>query len=199
MTSPPAHLLPLALLACEDLDACEVLGDALLECGWWDERLAQQWDLSGSHHVWVYADGEYNRGHLRARAIAAVLLFGEWSTARWPLVEAHEAQLERARWDRGHIGPITPSYLVDRDELVCMYTPASGGVFLGINRGEPPVRLGGLVAPQDALADVWAQELDGAMRRYSRDVSYALTARMYAPSTPIQHPDDEEDDDADLG
>lgn len=99
--TPPAHLLPLALEAMHSADACEVLGDALLECGWWDERV--EWLAVVLQTGWSFATGEHDRVMAAmwrrpersfARAIAAVLLFGEWSTTRWPLVEAHEAR----RW-----------------------------------------------------------------------------------------------------
>ena len=97
MTSPPAHLLPLALLACEDLDACEVLEDALLESEWSEwTRVARLFWVDGDVRNWeayVVERASFPARTLTrttARAIAAVLLFGEWSTTRWPLVEVHE-------------------------------------------------------------------------------------------------------------
>lgn len=109
MTSPPAHLLPLALEAMTSADACEVLGDALIESGWCDwryiyvrtdtpvprEPMSLPADLGSSREILGYFL-EDPRSSVYAphqvRAIAAVLLFGEWSTARWPLVEAHEVR-----------------------------------------------------------------------------------------------------------
>jgi len=89
--TPPAHLLPLALLACEDLDACEVLEDALLECDWW----AMPRSLPRLRMLmWEYATIELITRPLTrttARAIAAVLLFGEWSTEPWPLVSDRQS------------------------------------------------------------------------------------------------------------
>lgn len=99
--TPPAHLLPLALLACEDLDACEVLEDAILESGWSEwTRVALLFWFDGDVRNWeayVVERASFparNLTRTTARAIAAVLLFGEWSTTRWPLVEANEAR----RW-----------------------------------------------------------------------------------------------------
>jgi hypothetical protein len=86
VTSPPAHLLHLALEAITSFAAYEVLQDAMLESGWWDVRLeAYRWD---------YKNRNGDRMAL-PKGIAAVLLFGSWSTTRWPLVEAHEARQPR--------------------------------------------------------------------------------------------------------
>lgn len=193
--TPPPHLLPLALEAMHSADACEVLGDALMESGWCDWRLGYVasghseppddtpwWMQNCARWVlhWLNLYPREADSLRRARAIAAVLLFGEWSTERWSLVEAHEAR-QRAWWYG--------------DETV-----TRPGILFGINREEPPTRLAGSGPPLSGLGAVWAQELDGAMQRYSRDLSYALTARMYAPTgATIQHPDDEEDDDGGMG
>lgn len=96
-------LLPLALQACHDHTAQPVLGDAVLEAGWWDRRV--MWLVVGDaaaggwaarrlffHSRQTMAD-ERNRNRFvrRAarpdrrwcRAVAAVLLFAEWQTETW--------------------------------------------------------------------------------------------------------------------
>lgn len=143
--TPPAHLLPLALEAMHSADACEVLGDALLESGWCDWRYIYvrtdtpvprepiPVDLGTSREVLGYFL-EDPRSSVYAphqvRAIAAVLLFGEWSTTRWPLVEAHEAQL-------GDLWVLT-----------------GPGRLLGIDREESPTRLAGMTPTLDASTDI---------------------------------------------
>jgi hypothetical protein len=118
------NLLPLAIQACQDRTAQAVLGDAVLESGWADERvtallLMPRWWVRG----WWWADWAdwlawtHTRSEERARnlsrkrarrptrrwcrAVLAVLLFGEWTETRWPLIEAvWVAPILRADWGR---------------------------------------------------------------------------------------------------
>lgn len=80
------ELLQLALRAMDDPDTAEVFGDAVLESGWYDGNVT--WLLDGTtkparqyRHFLRYA-GRATSDF--ARAVAAVLLFGEWSPKRWP-------------------------------------------------------------------------------------------------------------------
>lgn len=85
-----AGLLELALLAEEGgEEEKQVLGDALMTTTWFDRRVPRL--------VWPYAANELveNKPAPDAirfwaenpwrRAILAVLLFGDWSTQRWPV------------------------------------------------------------------------------------------------------------------
>ncbi len=101
MTVPP-NVAALAFLALHDDDAIPVLGDAVLEAGWYDDRVMELWDLGYlSPYTPSYAH-EIRRRRLFDRcttgqhvirsklrrwvwAIAAVAIFGEWSTSRWPI------------------------------------------------------------------------------------------------------------------
>lgn len=191
--TPPAHLLPLALEAMTSPDACEVLEDAIQESGWSDwTRVARLLWFDGEVRKWedYVAERTCFPGRIitrtTARAIAAVLLFGSWSEERWPLVEAHEARRRAC---------ITPSYLVDRDELARMYTPAapSGPFLVGIDRAGPPTRLAGV----QVIADPNCPE--GVA--YLVPDGWTLRASDIAPEGQLLHIQqrDEEDDDADLG
>lgn len=94
-------LLTLALQAMEDPDALEVFADAVLEQEWFDERPA--WLITPSGLMMIGGwQKQYAIGAKRDRhhpgwkhwptACAAVLLFGGWSTTRWPLVAAAKLQ-----------------------------------------------------------------------------------------------------------
>lgn len=164
MTSPPAHLLPLALEAITSADACEVLGDALLESGWCDWRImdvrsgvavpaspldmAAEMKASRAVIEALIRDPRSPFTSVRLRAIAAVLLFGDWVWGeRWPLVEAHEALSP---------GP----FLAQLEHLV------------------------GMLDDRTITVDQVRELADMTMR---------------AEGLRAKHPDDEEDDDADLG
>ncbi len=89
-----ADLLALAMQAMHDPAALVVLQDALEETGFERHRFYFG-DLRPV--ATANADGV---GHLEARAVAAVLLFGEWSTDPWSLVLASMSSdffLETAR------------------------------------------------------------------------------------------------------
>lgn len=80
-----ADLLPLALAAIEDTDARLVLADALEESGWWDHRLRYGLSSGDDREQWIAMlswPGALGGEH--AMGIAAVLLFGGWSTEMWP-------------------------------------------------------------------------------------------------------------------
>lgn len=87
-----ADLLALALRAIDDADARVVLADVLLETDWWDDRLTKPGFTLRAHaralpdgvHFFKTTASPHKVSATRARAIAAVLLFGEWSTAMWP-------------------------------------------------------------------------------------------------------------------
>lgn len=99
-------VLPLALQAIDNADAFDVLVDACLENGHeWSAhhepgKVVRSIDgrvigrAYGSDRVTVVVDGrsfvwpgdEKGPGDMVARALAAALLFGGWSTAPWPLV-----------------------------------------------------------------------------------------------------------------
>lgn len=118
MTAPPT-LLPLALQAIDDPDARVVLADALLESGWWDERV---WTvLYGPHLSLVGINAESLRrtwitlsSDRLPLAVAAVLLFGDWQTTRWsgvPWVPGPELGL--TGWWRAPFGARRPLTLAE--------------------------------------------------------------------------------------
>jgi hypothetical protein len=137
----------LAIQACQDHTAQAVLGDAVLESDWADERVTL---MLGSERL--RCPGHYplngmvrslerarNLSRKRARrptrhwcrAVLAALLFGDWSQERWPLIEAV--------W-------IDPVAVVDvwwrpTNEVGVASGP---GALFGINREVPPIRLAGV-------------------------------------------------------
>lgn len=77
----PADLMPLALAAIDDAEARLVLADAIEESGWWDDRAwavlpLLPWGSDGQRR-WLALPSS-------PIALAAVLLFGGWSTEMWP-------------------------------------------------------------------------------------------------------------------
>lgn len=113
MTQPGLQrvILRLALQALVDPDVLPVLGDAVIESGWFDPRVMQvMWPLGKApRHGWrtkrkrdrakvdreahktgyplMFAGVAASPTTSWARAIAAVLLFGGWRKRRWPMVE----------------------------------------------------------------------------------------------------------------
>lgn len=94
----PDLVRALAFDACVDADALPVLGDAVLEAlstGWYDRHVA--WLLAPGIRATrerkrvIRICAENMRPEL-PRAVLAVALFGEWSTARWALIAQHEAR-----------------------------------------------------------------------------------------------------------
>lgn len=88
-------------------DAWAVFLDGLFEAGWCTRENAikvyavwfEAWPRKPEPHVdwdheeWFVWIGQCIRDREEPiRAIVAVILFGEWSTERWPLVDAHEAR-----------------------------------------------------------------------------------------------------------
>lgn len=120
-----SSLLPLALLAIDDASALPVLGDAILESGWFDKRVMQMMlplkpigrTVSPTQRQRARRlRGEFKRGYPDAfrafvtqettgltrqrwaRAVAAVLLFGTWSKKRWPGVPGEIWRFTDARF-----------------------------------------------------------------------------------------------------
>jgi hypothetical protein len=104
-------LLQLAIDAMTDRDALEVFADAVLEARWFDQRATR---LIVPRELPLLIDGGWMRAYAEnaksdrnspdwadwPRACAAVLLFGEWSRQRWPLIEANRVE----RWNAYHMG-----------------------------------------------------------------------------------------------
>ncbi len=102
----PHPLLALALRACDDADACQVLGDAVLESEWDDIRVTSliasrpvsDWTPANAYPVSRYQPWNGTQPtRTWARAVAAVLLFGEWQTP-WSLITAHHVRQSEERW-----------------------------------------------------------------------------------------------------
>jgi len=116
-----AQILELALSAMDDECGAPVLGDAVLEHGWFDPRVMQVlWPLGPAvrngyrtrkhrQRVQLERDGAL-AGYPEmfasfasaptkawARAIAAVLLFGRWQHGRWRLIWHHERNARTVR------------------------------------------------------------------------------------------------------
>ncbi|HET9045076.1 MAG TPA: hypothetical protein VFN70_18100 [Burkholderiales bacterium] len=146
-------LLALALRAIDDADALPVLGDAIQEAAWFDKRVGQlmrpcpqssrrrarAFERRDRELWFAGLPGNFARwtakpGRAFARAVAAVLLFGDWQTWRWPL---REVMVEFAwSWDRA--------------------VPDSEGAFFGINRERDPTRLAGMrVKTSDFTPDIY--------------------------------------------
>lgn len=110
LTPDEPRILPLAILALDDPRALPVLGDAILEAGWFDKRVMQLMlplkpvgrtaspaqrerarrlraeFRAGYPEAFLAFASQETTGLTRqrwARAVAAVLLFGGWSKKRW--------------------------------------------------------------------------------------------------------------------
>lgn len=148
-------LLPLALRACTELDAQPVLGDAVLESGWYDQRVMElvlgyrngyerHWGGWPDRWKQLTADRLYGRFLRRAakpdrrwcRAVSAIMMFGSWSAEMWPISErVRIAPLAPADWGR-ILQELYPQDGI-REE---MYAPSP---FFALLRKEDPVRLAG--------------------------------------------------------
>jgi hypothetical protein len=114
--APGMNLLPLALLAIDDPDALQVLQDAILEYGpsvSVDVNRGLVRNVSGrvvgstagevivsvgdDRYAWEHFEPPTEDPSRFARALAAVLLFREWSTKPWPLACDEEFRLVMAR------------------------------------------------------------------------------------------------------
>lgn len=115
------QLCALALAAIDDETARVVLDDAMLESAWWDERFwtAAGWPWAAS--IWPGQEAFMSNAAwltgMGQRAVAAVLLFGDWPTS-WPLASGcvrveTDAEL-RARL-LGYWSPWTRSIIVETD------------------------------------------------------------------------------------
>lgn len=110
LTDQEMVILALALQACDDPDAREVLHDAIEESGWrasipYPEQATPAGRWLALHSWWVDdGDRPLNRDH--CRAIAAVLLFRDWSTEMWPVAACAElGHLRGCNLPREHDGP----------------------------------------------------------------------------------------------
>lgn len=116
------NLLPLALQSLTDAEALLVLGDAVLEAGWWDERVQHLVVGHGNSRTSQRKSGRKNMRWFRhsaskpteawARGVVSVLLFEGMSSKRWPGVErsvrpppkpADVARLLRQLWPQNRI------------------------------------------------------------------------------------------------
>lgn len=120
----PADLLALALNACDDATALPVLGDLVLELGWFDPRVMQtMWPIGKAPRDGWRTKKKRDRAKVDkvawkdgypvmfqgfaakptagwARAIAGVLLFGGWRQRRWPAAQRQIDEVSRAWRDQ---------------------------------------------------------------------------------------------------
>lgn len=166
------ELLTLALRACEDRDAQQVLGDAVLDSGWSDERVTLL--LTERNRYWLYDSGDQavsyrtrtrdrgtnlSRKNARnptrrwCRAVAAVLLFGGWSMERWPIRSRCGVEHGISRFD-------------GLDAWIPMQHSGPGTLF-GIDRATEPLRLAGVTVESQKSLQEQVIEAAQAMEKQS--------------------------------
>ncbi len=167
-----AQVEALALASLDDAGAAAVLGDLVLETRWFDMRVMPL--LNRAQYARA-ADSARRKAHFRlaakgarawARAVAAVVLFGEWPDT-YRLVDMHWPIMERCYVDRGLGAWLVPGGMTITDIDASAGVITFGGpppTFFNINRESDPVRLAGL--RMDASAT--HQSLVGLARRLRR-------------------------------
>lgn len=175
-------LLPLALQAFDDHTAQPVLGDAVLETGWYDPRVMPVALNNVSRRRWLesFTGAERTRNlFLRraakpdrkwCRAVAAVLLFGEWSAGTWPGVASSWSEPPVMLWT----DIVRRMYSNAGISEVMYETPT----LFGLNRTVDPQRLAGMAI--EASTDVRARIREVAER-------LEITQRSFVAAEPDNH------------
>lgn len=169
----PPLVLELALAALTDREVLPVLGDAVLESGWFDERVHQlvvrDRHVSGAKNYRRFMRQASKPTPDWGRAVLAVALFGGWSETRWP------------------VRRLTPRLGTTTDLLRRLYPEARLSELLyqrsplfGINRHGAETRLAG--QRYTGASSALVRELTREVNKVTEAVRRDLGTQFYGPT-----------------